>query len=103
MDISKLSLPELRQLQDDIAKQLKQAEQANLAAARDQILAIAKDHGLSLQDLIGTGAARLKKSSVAVRYRHPENASQQWTGRGRQPRWVKEWAESGKSLDLLKI
>jgi DNA-binding protein H-NS len=40
---------------------------------------------------------------VAVRYRHPDNASQQWTGRGRQPKWVKEWVEGGKSLDKLRV
>jgi hypothetical protein len=37
------------------------------------------------------------------RYRHPDNASQQWTGRGRQPKWVKEWVEGGKSLDKLRV
>jgi DNA-binding protein H-NS len=38
-----------------------------------------------------------------VRYRHPDNADNQWTGRGRQPKWVKEWVESGKSLDKLRV
>ncbi|MBA4095048.1 MAG: histidinol phosphate phosphatase, partial [Candidatus Accumulibacter sp.] len=26
-----------------------------------------------------------------------------WTGRGRQPKWVKEWVEGGKSLDKLRV
>ena len=40
---------------------------------------------------------------VAVQYRNPDNASEQWTGRGRQPLWVRHWVESGKSIDLLRV
>jgi DNA-binding protein H-NS len=102
MDLSKLSLVELRQLQDDINKQMKKREQNDISTARDQILAIAKSVGVSVNELVGTGT-RAKTGSVAVRFRNPNNASQQWTGRGRQPNWVKEWAAEGKSMDLLKI
>jgi ParB/RepB/Spo0J family partition protein len=41
--------------------------------------------------------------SVTVRYRHPNNPAQAWTGRGRQPKWVSEWVASGKSLDALQV
>ena len=44
-----------------------------------------------------------KSQPVAVKYRHPDDATQQWTGRGRQPKWVKEWTESGKSLADVAI
>lgn len=39
--------------------------------------------------------------SGAVRYRNPADATQTWTGRGKQPKWVREWIEGGKSLDHL--
>ncbi len=102
MDLSNLSLAQLRQLQADISKQMKTREQAELTSAREQILAIAQSIGVSVKDLVGTGI-RAKTGTVAVRYRNPNNASQQWTGRGRQPNWVKEWAAAGKSMDLLKV
>lgn len=38
-----------------------------------------------------------------VRYRNPDDASQAWTGRGRQPKWVSEWVQSGKTLDSLRV
>jgi DNA-binding protein H-NS len=38
-----------------------------------------------------------------MKYRNLDNNAQQWTGRGRQPKWVKEWLDSGKSLDLLGV
>ena len=102
MDISKLSLAELRQLQEDIKKQMKKREQDDLSKAREQILAIAQSVGVSVKELVGTGI-RAKPGTVAVRYRNPNDASQQWTGRGRQPKWVKEWTDSGKTMDALKV
>jgi DNA-binding protein H-NS len=102
MDLSNLSLAELRAMQEDIKKQMKKREQDDLVKAREQILAIAQSVGVSVKDLVGAGI-RAKTGTVAVRFRNPADASQQWTGRGRQPKWVKEWADSGKSMDLLKV
>lgn len=41
--------------------------------------------------------------AVAVRYRNPSDPGQAWTGRGRQPKWVMDWVQSGKSLDALRV
>lgn len=106
MDISKLSIAELHTLQDQITKALKDREQAERAKAREQILAIAQGIGVPLKELMGTQARVAKTGSVtkvAVRYRHPAETSLHWTGRGRQPKWVHEWLESGQSLDALKV
>jgi DNA-binding protein H-NS len=102
MDLSKLSVADLRALQDQVSKQLKVAAQQDIAKAREEIQAIALRAGISLQELVKGGAAK-KTSKVAVQYRNPANADQQWTGRGRQPKWVKEWLEAGKALDTLRI
>ncbi|HAT33129.1 MAG TPA: histidinol phosphate phosphatase [Janthinobacterium sp.] len=103
MELSNMSAVELRNLQDKIKQEMKKREHQDLAKAREQIMAIAQSVGIPLKDLIAGGAVRGKTGSVAVRYRNPNDASQQWTGRGRQPRWVKEWLESGQSLDLLRV
>ena len=101
MDFSNMSAAELRQLQERIKRELKEREQSDRIQAREQILAIAQSVGVPLQELIG--GARPKTGAVAPRYRNPADASQQWTGRGRQPKWVKDWVDSGKSLDLLRL
>lgn len=105
MNFSELSLPQLRQLQSDIATEIKNREQHNLVAARQQILEIAQQAGISLPDLLGTQAVRIPKATkpVAVKYRHPQNAALQWTGRGRAPAWVKKWEEEHQSLDGLLV
>jgi DNA-binding protein H-NS len=101
LNLEKMSVSELRALQDSIKSALKKREQEELTKAREQILAIAQSVGVSVKDLIGTGAR--VKNSVAMQYRNPADATQQWSGRGRQPKWVKEWVESGKSLDAARV
>jgi len=107
MDLSNMSLGDLRNLQEQIKQEMKKREHQDLQKAREQILAIAQSVGVPLKDLIASsgrsGKAPANPGSVAVRFRNPEDASQQWTGRGRQPKWVKEWVEGGNSLDKLRV
>jgi DNA-binding protein H-NS len=109
MDLSNMSLGDLRNLQEQIKQEMKQREQQEVQKAREQIIAIAQSVGVPLKDLIAAGGRGVKAGgksgtgSVAVRFRNPDNESQQWTGRGRQPKWVKEWVEGGKSLDKLRV
>lgn len=102
-DLSKLSAADLRKLQEEIKQVLKEREHEERSKAREQILAIAQSAGIPLKDLLGGATRSSKGSTVAVRFRHPSNGSQQWTGRGRQPAWVKEWINAGKSLDDLRV
>ncbi|NKI67896.1 H-NS histone family protein [Collimonas pratensis] len=106
MDLSGLTVVELRALQEQVKQALKDREHQELAKAREQILAIAQNAGISLQDLLGAqsrGKNIAPKTKVAVRYRHPSDALLQWTGRGRQPKWVQDWVASGQSLDTIRV
>jgi DNA-binding protein H-NS len=40
---------------------------------------------------------------VLPKYRNPDNRSETWAGRGKQPRWVKAQLRTGKKLDDLLI
>jgi DNA-binding protein H-NS/nucleoside phosphorylase len=69
-----------------------------------------KEHlasGGSINDLAieGTPRKRVRRSSIPSepKYANPENPSQTWTGRGRQPGWVRELLASGKRLEDLEI
>lgn len=103
MDLSKLSSTELRQLQEQLKQELKQRESHDLAKAREEIFAIAKSVGLPVQELIAAPVPRVRTGTVPPRYRNPADASQLWTGRGRQPVWVKQWLEAGNAIDGLKV
>jgi DNA-binding protein H-NS len=102
MDVSNLSVAELKKLQEQVRVEMKKRESSDLAKAREQIMAIAQTAGIPLRELM-TNGVRAKTGTVAVRYRHPDDASQQWTGRGRQPKWVAAWVAGGKSIDLLRV
>lgn len=102
MNLSTLSLPELRNLEDKVRQEMQGRERQDLDKAREQIMAIAQQAGIPLKQLILDGL-HPRAGKVAVQYRNPDNASEQWTGRGRQPLWVKSWVESGKSIDLLRV
>lgn len=102
MDLTNLTLAELRSLEANTTKELGKREQQDVAIAREKIQAIAQSVGISLKDLMA-GGTRKKSGPASVKYQNPDNTDQQWTGRGRQPKWVKEWVESGKSLDLVRV
>lgn len=107
MDISNieaLSSAQLRELQEKCATLLKKREIEDKDKAREQIFAIAQSVGLSLQELLrdaGRQPAKPRKA-VEAKYQHPHDASVRWSGRGMQPKWVKDWVADGKPLtDLL--
>lgn len=104
IDLSQHTLADLRKLQEQIKEEMKRREAQEIQKAREQILAIAQGVGLPLEELLAKGGKGIKKpGSVAVRFQHPEDQSQKWTGRGRQPKWVKEWVDSGKGIDNLRV
>ncbi|MEA5098315.1 MAG: H-NS histone family protein [Burkholderiaceae bacterium] len=102
MNLSGLSVSELRALQEKIGQEIKRRQDEELLEAKKKIQAIAQSVGLPLKDLLNA-PVRTGSGKVAVRYRHPDNAELKWTGRGHQPVWVREWLASGQSMDALRI
>lgn len=119
MDLTKLSDSDLRKLNKRVEAELKKRD----AGARRELLKkmqrMAADHGMSLEDVVGKASpaakpgpkpaakparqSKAKGSTVAPKYRNPEDATMTWTGRGRKPLWVQKALDEGKSLDELLI
>lgn len=102
MNLSSLSLSELHALHNKITTEIKKRQKEEVTKAREQVLAIAQRVGLPLEELINA-PAHAKGGKVAVRYRHPADPTLQWTGRGHQPKWVREWIAAGNTLDALRV
>ncbi len=105
MDLSTLSVTQLRDLQQQIPAEIKRREAVEKVNVLNEVRAFAKSRGYAIEDLLGKDA-KIKASSgnkVKAKYRHPENPELEWTGRGRKPKWVESWLASGATLDNLLI
>lgn len=102
LDLNTLSLPELKQLQKDLAKAIDNFESRKKAEAVAALEAQAKELGFSLADLASAAKGKTRGAG-APKYRHPENPDLTWTGRGRKPKWVEAHIAAGKDIEELEI
>jgi DNA-binding protein H-NS len=92
IDLKSLSPKELQSLITNASAQMHEAHAQHVQVVRQKIEALLSHSGLSLEDIYpkrGKKAAAKKGGvgSVAPKYRNPADASQTWSGRGRQPVW----------------
>lgn len=106
-----MSRKELEKLQKDIDKALDRLKKQDMKAARLAAEKAAAAHGFSLTELAGNAPAKRgpkpgpksAKKAGKPKYQNPDDASQKWTGKGRQPLWFKAAIESGTDPKLLEI
>jgi DNA-binding protein H-NS len=106
IDLSSYTLSELKGLQHGIDQEIKSRQQGDLAKARQQILSIAQDVGVTVEELLAVGSKKLSKGKgqkVEPQYHNPADNAQTWTGRGRQPKWIAEGIAGGKQLADFRI
>lgn len=105
MDLSTLSLIQLRDLQQQIPAELMRREALDKALILNEVRAFAKARGYAIEDLFAKDvkAKSTTGGKVKVKYRHPENPTLEWTGRGRMPKWVSAWLESNGNLDNMLV
>jgi len=103
MNLNNLNLSELKRLQSDVAKAIDSYEDRKKKEARLELEEKAREMGFSLAELLGDVASYGKRRTIAAKYRHTENSSLTWTGRGRKPKWVVEALAAGKTLSGLAI
>ena len=102
-DLSKYSITQLRALEVQVIDALKTQHFLSISQAREQILHIARSAGLSDKQLLAIKVPKTPKpGKVQAKYRNPADPKQQWSGRGRQPAWIKALLASGKSLEDAK-
>jgi DNA-binding protein H-NS len=52
---------------------------------------------------IGTKRPRRPYPRVLPKYQNPKNPAEKWSGRGKQPHWVRAQLNAGKKLDHFLI
>lgn len=120
IDITRLSAKELGSLINEAKKRKTTlSKRKPLLAVRKKLTQLAKNEGYTIAELFGAGApaatrapkatgAKTAKSrkalgKVAPKYRNPDNSSETWTGRGKQPRWLAAHTGAGRALGEFLI
>ncbi|MDQ3288157.1 MAG: H-NS histone family protein [Pseudomonadota bacterium] len=120
IDINNLSARELESLISQAKKRKTTLNKRKpITAVRKKIALQAKNEGYTIDELFGNGsgpareprasskgAARKTRRSlgkVAPKYRNPENESETWSGRGKQPRWLAAYTDAGRNRDEFLI
>ena len=81
-----------------IEQQIAEAQRAERAGAVAKVRALMAEHGLTLADL-SSKAATPKRSGAKVAPKYRDAATgDTWSGRGLQPRWLKQALASGKKI-----
>lgn len=100
LDLNAMSKDELVALRGEVDKALKSIDSRRKAEALKAAQDAAREHGFTLAELT-EGTKTTKK--VAAKYANPADASQTWSGRGRQPIWFRDAIANGASEDELAI
>ncbi|MEM8580742.1 MAG: H-NS histone family protein [Pseudomonadota bacterium] len=104
IDLSMMSMSELDKLASDIRKAKISLEKQRIKDARDAMEKAAREFGMSVSEVLGKASSSKKTgASAPAKYRNPEDASQTWSGRGRQPGWYKKAVEGGAAPKSLEI
>lgn len=101
IDLDTLSLDELKKLRKDLDAAIRNYEDRKKKAALAELEAKAAELGFSLNDLTAAGGRGRKVNPP--KYRHPDDSTLTWSGRGRQPDWYKEIIAAGTSPEELLI
>jgi len=117
---SNWSVDKLNKEIEKIQKVIKTKEARDKKATLAKLVSVARKSGFELHELLGSETIKIhqpksrasksapkkasgKRGKVAPKYKNPANGDETWTGRGRQPLWVKEYVQNGGSLDQVTI
>ena len=103
MDLSKMSLAELRELHEKISHELDQGARRRRESAIQDIIAVANSLGLSIREILkGTANPQAALRSKTQSYIDPTNPSNVWGGAGPRPAWLKSALAAGVPIDQLR-
>ena len=106
-ELQAMKLKDLVKLDSDIKEAIAEKKVTEAQETRQEMVDYAKRKGFSsLEEIFGKKLYGSKKggykSTMAPKYRNPEDPSKTWTGRGRKPNWLAAKIDKGASLDQFR-
>jgi DNA-binding protein H-NS len=102
VDLSKFTIPELQELAQEIESEIVTRRESAKVKVLEQMRELAGSIGMTPEELLGAGG-KGRAGKVLPKYRHPDDASLTWSGRGKRPLWINEVLGAGKTLDDLAV
>lgn len=99
VNIDKLSLKELVDLEGRVQKAISAARERERGEIKQKVEALVTGAGFSLGELFGGRGAPRGGKNTSAKFINPENRNETWTGRGRKPNWLVAKLAKGASLD----
>ncbi|WP_341213799.1 H-NS histone family protein [uncultured Limimaricola sp.] len=102
-ELDAMDLSELKRLRKAVHRAIQDYQERKRAQARSAAEAAAREFGYTLEELIAAKGSKKGRSASPAKYRNPDDPAQTWSGRGRQPQWMKDAIESGADRDDFLI
>ncbi len=93
------TLQELLAQKAELERRIAETQREEKAAAISQVRSLMQQYGLTLADIGGRAPApkKAETAKVPAKYRDPATGAT-WSGRGLQPKWLREALAAGRTL-----
>ncbi len=90
-ELDDLSVDELKKHQEEVERKIREKQEAEKRAVIDQIIDVVKTYDISVEELVDAlGGMKNKRKGVKAvqKYRDPVTGAT-WSGRGKEPAWIR--------------
>lgn len=98
-----MSVAELTALQKKTQHLIDSKQDAAIAKIYSEMKTMAESVGMTVEQIANWGRNKNDTRKVEPRYRDHEDFDKTWTGRGMQPKWIKERLNNGYKLEDFLI
>ena len=100
-ELENFDIEQLTAISKNAQALIQKKQKQKLYDAYGQLEQIAKEMDCTVQDILAAGSELEYERNI--KYRHPDDPSKNWTGRGRMAKWLKEEIEGGKALEDFAV
>ena len=102
INLQALSFDELKQVARDVEGEMVRRQEEDQERFLREAHEMAERYGVSVDAFLNP-VGKERKEKAPAKYQNPNNPRQTWTGKGRQPTWVKELVAKGATLEEMVI
>jgi DNA-binding protein H-NS len=103
MNIESMTLEELETLAADVRARIEELRRERVAELRRSLEQQAKEAGVDIRVLLGKRRQARAQTSLAPRYRDPEDPTRTWCGVGKRPAWYREAIAAGITPEQMAV